>query len=410
MKRLWLFVFLIFAAGLGLARSQEELTLEKALGLALRSHPAILSAQKEVSAAAGRKMQAAGIADPTLVLHEDGLGTFRKSDGISDNEVIFGVEQSLEFPGKRALRAEIGREGETLAGLQLDRLRAVTAARVKKAYYAAVLARRTVESLRKSSDLLDEFIAGLAAKYEAGDAAYADVLRTKVERARLQNQILEERRSEAAARADLNREIGRRADDPARLVTDLTFVPMARDLASWANEARAASPTLKILAAKRRQAGTSLSLARKNGLPDFSLGLYSPSKRFGDWGFYVGVTLPVWKTRRAGEIQAAEATADIAALSEGREESLLLARLGRAFEAVKTAEAQVKIFEQDLLKDIDDQLRLSVSQYRIAKTGILDVLDLYRTYVAAQLEHLKALHLYLTSLAELEVAGEDLTA
>jgi len=38
------------------------------------------------------------------------------------------------------------------------------------------------------------------------------------------------------------------------------------------------------------------------------------------------------------------------------------------------------------------------------------VLDLHRTCVAARLEHLKALHLYLTSLAELEVAGEDIAA
>jgi outer membrane protein, heavy metal efflux system len=406
MKRLWSFVFFVFAAGLGLARAQEELTLEKAVGLALQRHPAILSAQKEVSAAAGRRMQAAGIADPTLVLHEDGLGVFRQGEA----ETTIGLEQSLEFPGKRALRIEIGKEGETLAALELERLRTVVAGRVKKAYYAAVLAGRTVESLLKSSVLLDDFIAGLAAKFEAGDGAYSDVLRAKVEKARLQNQILEERRVEAAAVGDLNLEIGRRADEPARLVTDLAYVPMARDLASLKDEARATSPTLKILAAKRRQAGTSLALARKNGLPDFSLGVYSPSKQWGNAGFYIGVSLPIWKTRRAGEVLEAEAATDLATLAENREEFRLAARVARAFDAVKTAEAQVKVFERSLLKDLDDQLRLNVEQYQIGQAGFLDVIDLYRTYVVARLEHLKALHLYLVSLAELEVAGEDITA
>jgi hypothetical protein len=35
------------------------------------------------------------------------------------------------------------------------------------------------------------------------------------------------------------------------------------------------------------------------------------------------------------------------------------------------------------------------------------LLDLYRTYAATQLEHLKALYLYLVSRADLEVAGEE---
>jgi outer membrane protein TolC len=185
---------------------------------------------------------------------------------------------------------------------------------------------------------------------------------------------------------------------------------MTRELAAWKDEALTTSPTLKLLAAKKRQAGKAVELARKNGLPDFSLGLYSPSKQMGDWGFYVGLSLPVWKTRRAGEIMEAEAAAEIAALSEGREELRLMSRIGRAFESVKTAEAQVKVYEQTLLKDVEDELRLGVGQYRIAKIQFFDVLDLYRTYVSARLEHLKSLYIYLTSLADLEVAGEDVTA
>jgi outer membrane protein TolC len=410
MKRYALIVLIALALGALPARAQESLTLEQAVGLALQKNPAILTALRDVSASTGRRMQMEGIADPTFVFREDGLAFRKKADGTSDHEVVVGLEQSLEFPGKRALRAEIGRGGEAQASLQLDRLRLVVAARVKKAYFAAVFARSTVDSLKKSSALLDEFIAGLLAKYETGDAAYGDVLRAKVEKAKLQNQALEERKNEAAALAELNLELGRGADEPATLVTDLTYVPMTRELAAWKDVARTTSPTLKLLAAKKRQAGTAVELARKNGLPDFSLGLYSPSKQMGDWGFYVGLSLPVWKTRRAGEIMEAEAAAEIATLSEGREELRLMSRIGRAFESVKTAEAQVKVYEQTLLKDVEDELRLGVGQYRIAKIQFFDVLDLYRTYVSARLEHLKSLYLYLTSLADLEVAGEDVTA
>jgi len=410
MKRTSLIVLIALALGPRPAPAQDRLTLEQAVGLALQNNPLLLAAQKDAAAATGRRMQAEGIADPLLVLHEDGLAFRRNADGTSDHEAMFGLEQSLEFPGKRALRAEIGRGGEAQAALQLDRLRLVVAGRVKKAYYAAVFARSTVESLGKSMALLDEFLAGLLAKYETGDAAYADVLRAKVEKAKLQNQVLEERRNEAAALADLNLEIGRRADEAVALATDLAYVPLTRELASWKDEARTTSPTLRILAARKAQAGAGLALARKNGLPDFSLGLYYPSKHMDDWGFYIGVTLPVWKSRRAGEVLEAEAAAESAALAEGQEERRLMSRIGRSFEAVKTAEAQVRIFEQNLLKDLEDELRIGVSQYRIAKVEFLNVLDLYRTFVDARLEHLRSLYLYLTALADLEVAGEDITA
>jgi cobalt-zinc-cadmium efflux system outer membrane protein len=407
MKRLCLVLFCAFAIGSPPVHGQDGLTLDQAVSLALRRNPAVLVAEKGVSAALGKRMQLEAIADPTLVFRDEGLAFRGNADGTPEKEISFGLEQNLEFPGKRSLRAEIGRAGEVLAGLALDRTRLLVSSRVKKAYYAAVLSKKTAESLEKSSGLLEEFIASLLAKYQAGDTTYADVLRAKVEKARLQNQILEERKNGAAARGELNLLLGRRGDEPLVLATDMTYAPLAKSLAAWKEEARAASPTLKLAAAKRGQSATALLLARKSILPDFSLGLYFPSLRTGSWGFSVGLSLPVWRTRTDGEVREAEAAKDIAALSESQEEIRLMARIDQAFETVRTAEEQVKIFEQKLLKDLEDELKMSVNQYGYAKLEFFSLLDLYRTYAAAQLEHLKSVFLYLTSLADLEVAGEN---
>jgi len=407
MKKSFVTLFCTLALGIAPAHGQDGLTLEQAVALALRQNPAILIAQREVSASAGKRMQMEAVADPSLVFRDEGLAFRKTADGTPEKEISFGLEQNLEFPGKRALRAEIGKAGEAQSALALDRTRLLVSARVKKAYYAAVLSKKTVESLVKSSALLDEFIASLLPKYQAGDTTYGDVLRAKVEKARLQNQILEERKNEAAGRGELNLLLGRRGDDPLALATDMVYVPLSKGLTAWKEEARTVSPTLKLAAAKRGQTATSLLLARKNVLPDFSLGLYFPSLRSGSWGFSIGLSLPVWRTRRAGEVREAEAATEIAALSETQDEVRLMSRIDRAFEAVRTAEEQVKIFELRLLADLEDELKLGVSQYRYAKFEFFNLLDLYRTYTAAQLEHLKSLYLYLTSLADLEIAGED---
>jgi outer membrane protein TolC len=280
-------------------------------------------------------------------------------------------------------------------------------ARVKKAYYKAVLFRRTLDSLENASSLLDQFIENLLVKYKTGGASYSDVLRAKVEKARIRNQIIAEQKEGATARAELNLLLGRKGDESMLLTTDLAYLPLDKDLPMLKEEARTTSPTLKIVASKRRQSETGLKLAFKSRLPDFFLGLYSPSLRTNAWGFSVGISVPLWGTKQKGEIMEAEAVNEIALISAEKEERRIMARLETAYSGVRAAEEQVKIFEQQLLKDMEDEIKLGISHYQYGKIEFFSLLDLYRTFAAVRLEHLKSLYLYLVSLADLEIAGEE---
>jgi outer membrane protein TolC len=399
----------LFIAGLFClpAFGEDGLTLDQAVQTALKRNPAILLAQKNMAGATAKRLQMEALSDPTLVFRDEGLPLKNQPSGGSDKEYSLGIEQGLEFPGKRALRAEIGRYGEDQAALELERTRLLVAARVKKSYYKAVLSRRTLESLEKSSGLLDQFSENLIIKYRAGTASYSDVLRAKVEKARLQNQIIEQRKDGALAKAELNLLLGKKGDDAPTLSTDIAYVPWTKSLPVLMEESRAASPTLKLLASKRRMSEAGLRLARKSVLPDFSLGLYFPSLRGSAWGFSLGVNLPLWRTRQNGEIMEAQAADDSALINAENEELRIMTRIENAYAGVKASEEQVKIFEQRLLKDMEDELKLGLSDYQFGKLEFFNLLDLYRTYTVAQLEHLKSLYLYLISLADLEVAGEE---
>jgi cobalt-zinc-cadmium efflux system outer membrane protein len=388
------------------AAASETLTLDQAIQTALQRNPEILAAQQELAAAMGKRMQLAAVSDPKLIFSDEGLALSRAKDGSAGKEYSLGLEQDLEFPGKRALREEIGRYGETQAALALDRARIRLAAKVKNAYYRAVLSRRTIESLDQASSMLDRLRDNLVIKYQAGDAAYADVLRAKIEKARLQNQIIEERRAGTAYRAELDILLGNKSGDEADLVTDIAFVPLQQDLPAVKEGLRTSSPTLKMLAARLRQGEAGVRLAGKSGLPDFSLGLYFPSLRSGAWGFSIGLNLPVWRARRQGEVMEAEAAAGQARIALESEERRIMLRIDNAYAGVKAADEQVKLFEQKLLKDIGDEIRLAFDQYQYGKIEFFNLLDLARTYAAARLEHLKALYQYLLALSDLEVAGE----
>jgi cobalt-zinc-cadmium efflux system outer membrane protein len=386
----------------------DGFTLDQAITAALKNNPRVLSALKEAEASLGRRLQLEAIPDPEVLFSDEGLGLGRRSKVEGEKEISFGIQQSLEFPGKRALRSRVGKYGERIALLEVERAKLVVGAEVKRAYYKTVLSSKTVSSLEGTLALLDRFIETAAARYQAGAVPYLDVLRARVEKARAQNELLEARNELRTDKVRLNILMGRRGDDPLELMTGLAFVPPAGDLAAVREEALSTRPSLKIAGLKLERAIAGLMLSRKNLLPDFSVGLFSPSLRANAWGFAVGITVPLyWWKKQKGETIEAAAEKDIEVLSRDSAERRLLARIEEAYSNVTTAAEQVKVFKEKLLGEVESELQLSLTSYGLGKTEALDLLDISRTYRTTQLEYLKALYLYLVSAADLEAAGED---
>jgi outer membrane protein TolC len=215
------------------------------------------------------------------------------------------------------------------------------------------------------------------------------------------------RQGREAALAELALLLGSPDGGPFSLTSDLTFVPFDRALEDVKAAARATRPSLRIAALRSEQAETASALASKNRLPDFSLGLFFPSIRFNAWGIGFGFNLPLSRSRTEGErLEAAARYAASAAAVEARSKRLDM-ELEVSYAAVQAAADQVRLFERELLVEMEEELRSGLLQYQYGKMESYSLLDLYRTYAAANLERLKALYLYLSGLAGLEAAGEE---
>jgi len=408
-KRIAIFILLLGAAVGPAVFGEDGLTLEQAVSMAFKQNPDIAAVEKELARSQGKRLQMEAVADPEITFSDEGIAFNKTSKAASgEKEISFGIQQNLEFPGKRALRGKIGKYGEALASLNLEQTRMIIQARVKRAYYKVKLTERTISALEKTSSLLDQLIETITIRYQAGAAAYSDVLRAKVEKARLQNQVLEEKTAWKESSTELNLLLGRNGDEPLTLLTDIAYIPFEKNLLQFKDEALSSRPALKIMSLRLDQAEASLKLASLNHLPDFSLGLFSPSLRSGAWGFALNISVPLyWWKKQKGELLEAEADREIGRIESGAWQKRILARIDAAYAAVKAAEAQVKVFEQKLLAEMEDELKISIEYYQYGKMEPFSLLDLYRTYTTTRLEHLKALYLYLVSLADLEIAGEE---
>lgn len=409
MRSLWT-VFLVASllAPAPSARGEEPLTLEKAVEIALARNPKVLEARELIEAARGRTLQLRSRPEPGVVAGLEGIPIpGLKKDG-DETEVRLGIEQVLEYPGKRSLRAEIGRQGEDLAQAELDRVRLLLASQVKKNYWRAAFATGAVAALERSASRLDALLENLQAKYQAGSATFADVLRARAEKARLRNQILDQSKERRTAELKLNELLARPPSEPIDLLTSLPFTPLTVDPAGLWETARVSLPSFKVAALRMERARSAIKLADLSRRPDFLAGILLPSVRPNAWGVSFGLTMPFLRPGRAkGAAMEARAEAESSRLASEALDRRVKTAIESAFAAAKSAEEQVRVYERSLLTELEEELGIQLEYFRYGKVEAYSLLDLYRTYVLAQVEHLRALLLYNLALADLEVAGEE---
>ncbi len=391
-----------------LPAQEGGLTLDKAVETALAGNPEVLEARARVEAARGRTLQLAARPEPSVTAALEGIPLPGLKEAGDELEVRLGVEQVFEYPGKRSLRASIGRKGEALAGAGLDRVRLLLAARVKRAYWRAVFAAEAVAAIERSGSRLDSLLEDLESKYRTGAAAYGDVLRARAEKARLRNQALEQAREKRTAEAELLGLLGRPAGEPLALTTPLPFAPLESDPDVLWERARATLPAFRAAALREEQAVSAVKLAGLARRPDFTAGFLLPSVRPNAWGVEFGLTLPFLARGRArGQSLEASAEAEAGRLAAASLERRARTAVESAYAAAKSAEGQVLVYDKSLLADLEDELTIELEYFRYGKTAAFGVIDLHRTFVLAQVERLRALLLYNLALADLEVAGEE---
>jgi len=401
---------LVLACGIRIGAQEAGLSLDQAVALALERHPDVLAARKAVDAARGRALQLGSRPVPLIALSVGGVPLPGLKNEGDETEIDLGFEQIFEYPGRRALRVEIGRREEALAEAELESVRLRLVAAAKKAYWRAAFARRTSAALERSEEIAEAILDNIQSKYEAGTAAYPDLLRARAEKARLRNQILEARKDRETARSALNFLLGRPADEPLALLTEMAYTPIpVKSLEALKREARTIRPAFKIAALRKERAAAAVELAGLGLRPDFVAGFSFPGKRFNAWGVSFGLTLPFLSPGRAeGERMEAAAEAELSRLAADALERRLDAALAGAYAEAKAAEEQILVFEESLLGDMEDEMKISLAYYALGKVEFTSLLDLFRSYVLTEVEHIRALSLYLTALADLDVAGEDL--
>lgn len=379
----------------------NRLSLEAAIGRALKNHPSFQVLQAEIEVAEGAALTAAARPNPDLTL---GPGLKRASPDGARFHGEAEISQVLEFPGKRALRVSLAEGDARLRKLALEGFGLQLRIEVSRAYYRVSAARRIaglradqVQSARAFLQAAEKRVAGGYASDFESMKAQADWIEARRELAEAQAQA----RSAKLALAGLMGAPSDTAFATDESIDSTAFAPISSEAIAAALER---NPAIRAEALRAELAEKGVSAARIANRPDLTVapGLeYTREEQV--YGMNLSMPLPLWN-RGQGEIRAAEAESRRARAESARLRQEIAAGVLAAQEKARAAGEQLALYTPEFLAGVKDIMLRAEKVYGQSSTSLLIYLEARRTHFESLTGYNRALAEWAESHLELEAA------
>jgi outer membrane protein len=391
----------------------KSLTLEEAIRVALANNREILIAKEKIEEARqGIKEAKAGYL-PTIDLS----GTYiRLNDttetGKVDNYVSeFSISQPLYTSGRLSYANKQTDLGYQKAQEDLNNAQNKITFEVKKAFYAVLLAQENVEVTEKALDQAERHLAVVENLFEAGVASRFDLLRTRVEVANLQPDLIQARNNLRLSQESLANLLSLPSAS-LKLEGELSFEPPRITLEEAIDKALKERSDLRSLKLQKEISETALQLAEVENKPTLAVvGSYqyeNPSGREAeweeDWELDLVLSIPLFDgwANRAKTAQRRSQIKQID-LSLQQLEAGIGLEVKKAFWDREASEERIYAQEKNI-EQTEEALSIAEVRYKSGAITNLEVLDAQLTLTKARLGYLQALHDHNVAMAELEKA------
>jgi outer membrane protein, heavy metal efflux system len=338
---------------------------------------------------------------------------------VGPQEHRVGLSQVFPWFGKLRLRGEAALEGASAIQQQYEEARLKLFDEVKQAYYDLYYLGRAVSVTAENVELVQQLEKVAEAKYTAGTALHADVIKAQVELDKLRDRLrtLQDLKNPTTAR--LNAALNRPADAPLPFPRSLSpgTLPAATD--QLIARLKESNPQLKRLDFQAEKEKANVALAKKEFYPDITLGLdyvetgparISSVADSGKDPVIAGfsVNIPLWWGKYRAEVRGAESR--YSATREARQNlaNQLSTSLKLALFKFQDAERKIALYRDALVPKADENLKVIQRSYETGKADFLSLIDAQRVLLEFQLAYEKAVADREQGLATLEkLIGEE---
>lgn len=422
---------LFFALAIGpLDAVAQSPGLDSLVGHALVANPAIHAASARVKAAQARIGPAGSRADPMLMAGVVNLPY--EQPGYSDDFTmnVLRLTQNIPYPGKLSLAVQLARDEASAAAADLAQARLDAITEVKTAYYELAFLRRARQIVEQNQKLLGGLISTSEVRYGVGTGSLAEVLRARVDAARLGDAAASLIADERGALARLNAVLSR----PSAAPIPLPAIPerIARlAVADSSSRVRFASPALGASAAdspllpldslmvraelnspmlRSHEAGIAaqerrLALARKAHLPDFDVSLeYDHRPQFRDYvSVFVSIPLRLQRGRKQNQ-EVLGTRAELEAVRAGHASTVdsVRRRVATLASDLERERAQLALALKAVLPQARATLSSALASYQVGRVDFAAVIEAQAFVFTYETAYFRDLTDFAVGLAELE--------
>jgi len=417
MKIPLIFVPLLFVPALALGQRSSISAEKVSAGIALDLDMLISEAMdhnQEVQAALhqmrvldARAVQAGALEDPELNYMREQMPGFRWNEAFMQKIELM---QMIPFPSKLSARRTIADyQSEHAHHDHLERVNDVIA-RLKNTFFELWYVQHAIALNDESERLLRQFLQIAKTKFGVGIVPQQDVLKALVELEKLENQLLTLREQEGVTKSMMMALLNREPTDTlgtAFLSEAASFTANPDTLVGLAMQYR---PMLLHDSLGVEEGKAMLTLARREYLPDFKIGLQyvtEPIGVFKGWSLIAGISIPFapWTLRKAGaRVEEADATIERATATYHASRDMIVAAVREMYLRASSQCRQLASYRRAILPQAEQSLQASLTAYQNGTSDFLMLIDAYRTLVELRMEALMTRMQFEQSVAELEKA------
>ena len=404
--------YLVFTTGTGFA-APIELSLEESVALALKNNPAVKIAEAEKFSAQGGVQAAKAGKLPKISLNhtETRTDTGKVGDPSNnfDNKAILTLplytggkaESSIE---KAKLGLKNAEQGISLSKQQL-KLDATTG------YFGLLQARNMVQLNQESVDRLAAHLKNVQLQYEVGTVAKTDVLRSEVELANAQQNLIKAQNNYDLAVASLNNVIGMPLETEIVVKEELKHEKFNTSLDDSIKCALEKRPDFMVANTGIDLAKKDISIAKAGHRPTVSFSGYQgwndkefPGDDNSNWQLSLTASMDIFDSgATSGKVKQAEAGLDKAQEQARQKKDAVQLEVRSAYLNMQEAEKRIQTSKVAVEKAEEDY-KIAQVRYSAGVGTNLDVIDAQVALTQAKTNYVQALYDFNTSKAKLEKA------
>ncbi|MDZ4140549.1 MAG: TolC family protein [Methylotenera sp.] len=398
-------------------RDISELTLDRAVEVALSGNPGLAKLNARARALAEVPPQVGTLPDPILTLNAISvpIDTFSLSQEAMTQAPQVGISFELPFPGKLGLREQAASFEAKTAEFDVDEMRLVLIRNVHTTWWNLFFLDQAISIVQRNQELLRQFIKIAESKYRTGQGIQPDVLLGQVELSKLLDIEINLKASRQIQSAALNAMLDRPAANRVTLPKLINeFLPAIPDIEPFRKMALDARPVLSSLRSTLEAARTRVTLAKKNYYPDFKLGANygfrggnnpNGSARADFTSIMFSMNLPIF-TDTKQDRALAQRKEDVIKEEYGLQDRVLQVdmEIEQALADYRGSHEQTLLFKTGIIPQAKQTTASMLAAYRVSKVDFLNLIRAQVTLYNYETQYWKALSSGWQAWARLEAA------